>query len=74
MKIETQKAEFKPITITLETEEEVRFMYSVMMSVGGDRGKSPRKYADKIDEALDGMGLSIGYYESKGVITFEDFK
>ena len=40
MKITKEEREIEPLTITLETEAEIRFMKTVMNCIGGDLHKS----------------------------------
>ena len=59
---------YKPITITLETEEEAIFMMTVMGSICGDPINSPRKYASKIYVAMDNYGIDTRLPKGRGFI------
>ena len=70
MKIERKDAEFKPVIITLETQEEVDTISIIMGCISGDSKNSPRKHVDRIHNELSTRDKPA----HSGEIHFEDYK
>lgn len=59
-----QLVDCKEVTLTL-TENEARFLRSVMEKIGGDPSDTPRRFSDAIGKALDDIGVELPSYAGR---------
>ena len=72
MKVDRKDSDFKPVVITLESQEEVDTISIIMGCIGGRPDHSPRQYADKLYYELVEFA-SKDIPKHSGSVDFEDY-
>ncbi|CAB4133262.1 hypothetical protein UFOVP250_94 [uncultured Caudovirales phage] len=78
MRIERKvKLDYKPITITLETEREAEMLMQITGLIAGSSIDTPRGLADKIYQTLGSLGVDYrdenfkSKFKARGTIIFD---